>query len=190
MNPDTASNSPSVDSTATSISNLIPNSGQSVSTVWGSADSELLAEITKFKYTENYQNDQYKFVFKYPTGFSAIITPSDYYDVLVVQNSEKKIGLQILISPLPSGFADTKSADSDLSAGVVESSADVSVSSPQAVTIGGSKGKGLAFDSSNESFGGKSYEVWFIHAGHLYQISTYKAFAGFLKGLMKTWIFK
>lgn len=45
-----------------------------------------------------------------------------------------------------------------------------------------------AFDSYDENLG-DTYEVWFIHDGYLYELTTLKAFAGSMRERLATWQF-
>ena len=41
----------------------------------------------------------------------------------------------------------------------------------------------------NNSIMGDTREVWFIHGGFLYEVTTYKEFDTWLAGIMQTWKF-
>ena len=147
------------------------------------ATKEAIAEIPTYQYTETYTSPTYKFSFKYPKEFTtSAVSDGNGGDVVLVQNTAKDIGVQILITPFDGD-------DTDVTEALIRKDIpDMKISDGQEVLVGANR-KGLAFVSDNEAFGGKSREVWFIFNGHLYQISTYAELDGFLKGLFATWQF-
>lgn len=150
------------------------------------ATPEAIAEIAQYEYSKGYRNEAYGFTFRYPADFTVTSMPIDGGDVVLVQNTKKNIGVQILITGTEEGVSEVTEAD------IKASLPELLVQDSQPLLLGedGSSGKGLAFVSDNESFGGKSREVWFVYGGYLYQISTYAELDEFLKGLFATWQFE
>jgi len=143
---------------------------------------EAIAEISNYQYTETYNQPIYGFSFKYPKAFAVSEISSNGSKVILVQNTLKNIGVQIVISPFDG-------ADSDITEAFIKSELpDLKISEPREVLVGSGR-KGLAFMSDNAAFGGKSREVWFVFNNNLYQISAYAELDGFLKGLFGTWKF-
>jgi hypothetical protein len=133
--------------------------------------------------TLEYLNEQYRFSFKYPAGFNVTTVPpmaEKESEVILIENSKTKAGIQIIISPGP---------DMDVTEEMIRTDIpDMKILDPQIVEIGLNH-KGLAFVSHNPGFGGQSREVWFAYKSHLYQISTYAEFDDLLKKIFKTWTF-
>jgi hypothetical protein len=150
------------------------------------ATPEAIAEIPKLNYSETYAHPSGDFSFKYPKDYSVSSIPAEEGEIILVQNIKTSIGVQILISDYE-GSNNILTAD-DISASIP----GLEIKEPQELLIGinGKDGKGVAFLSNNESFGGKSREVWFPYKGKLYQISTYTDLDEFLKGVFSTWAFK
>lgn len=159
------------------------------------ATAEALADIRSYEYTQTYVNSAFGFSFRHPQGFTVTAAPGTGADgeaALLVESGDKKVGIQIVISPY--------GADVDITAALIRADLpNVQIDNPQAVEIGSHR-LGLAFMSDNPAFcappepcaeggGGRSREVWFVFKGNLYQISTYAEFDEFLKGLFDTWQF-
>lgn len=149
------------------------------------ATPEVLADIHAYQYTQTYVNSAFRFSFRHPRGFTVTTAPSaggeDGGTVLLIESGDKKVGVQIVISPY--------GADADITAVLVRADLpNIRVDDPQTVEVGPDR-LGLAFMSDNGAFGGRSREVWFVFNGNLYQISTYAEFDEFLKGLFGTWQF-
>ncbi len=150
--------------------------------LWLFGDTKAENEIKNYEYTETYTSKKYRFTFNYPKEFHVSEIPTGDQDVILIQNPNKEVGAQILVS--------IAQEDVDLTADVIRKDLpDIEIGSPQKVEVGENR-KGLSFVSDNENFGGKSREVWFIYDGNLYQISTYYEFDDFLKGLFKSWKFQ
>ena len=149
------------------------------------ATPEVLADIHLYEYTQTYVNSTFRFSFKHPQSFTVTTVPAagdgDGETILLVESGDKKVGIQMVISPY--------GADVDITAALIRADLpDIKIDDPQAVEIGSNR-LGLAFMSDSRVFGGRSREVWFVFNGNLYQISTYAEFDEFLKGLFGTWQF-
>lgn len=164
--------------------------GSSTSTPVPSADGateqastlDTAAAIKSYEYTQTYSDSTYNFSFKYPEGFTVTTIPlAENGETVLVESSDKKVGIQILVLSYGS--------DVDITEAMVRSDIrDMKISDSQTVEIG-AKRKGLAFMSDNPAFGGQSREVWFVWSGNLYQISTYAEHDEFLKKMFSTWQF-
>lgn len=144
------------------------------------------ASIPEYQYTQTYSNEEYRFSFKYPEGFTVATIPSigegeGGGETILVESSDKKVGIQILISSY--GF------DVDITEAMVRSDIpEMKIENVQEVEIGSGR-KGVAFISDNQAFNGQSREVWFVFNSNLYQISTYAKYDEFLKKIFATWTF-
>jgi hypothetical protein len=130
-----------------------------------------------------YTDEIYKFSLKLPEDFKARKSQVDNTYVVVLENTNTE-GIQIKISPFDSG--ETKILTSDM---IRRDIPDMQIFDEQIIEIGAYH-KGVAFRSNNESFSGRSREVWFIFKGNLYQISTYDRFDELLKDIFATWKFE
>ena len=121
--------------------------------------------------------------FRYPDYMDSSIFDDATGDIILVQSTEKAQGFQVLITPWdePETTLDASMIKRDIP--------DLKITDPQDVLLGES-GKGVAFLSDNESFGGNSREVWFIYGGNLYQISTYARLDPLLQAVLATWKFE
>ncbi len=138
--------------------------------------------------SKKYENAEHYFSFRYPEDFTLSefaepISETEDRDTVLVQNVEKKEGFQVLIS----AFDETGAV---LTAERIKQDLpDLEMRDVQEVLLG-TAGKGVAFLSNNEAFGGASREVWFIIAGRLFQVSTYASQEKILQAVLQTWEFK
>ena len=153
------------------------------------------AAVKSYEYTQDYSDSTYRFSFKYPDDFTVSVVPpaeNGNGETVLIESSDNKVGVQIIISPYGS--------DVDITAEMIARDIpELKISDAQPVEIGPSR-KGLAFMSDNPAFcatpepcaevgGGKSREVWFVFNENLYQISTYAENDEFLKKMFSTWQF-
>lgn len=138
-----------------------------------------------FNFTKEYTNTMYNFSFLYPQTYTAttFFDAVQEADVVLVQHAEQGSGFQIQITPFDENIRilTAQRVKQDLPTLVM---ADV-----QEVDLG-EYGKGIAFMSNNENFGGSSREVWFVWNKNLYQVSTYKHLDTVVQAVMNTWTFR
>ncbi|MEX0931439.1 MAG: hypothetical protein WDZ88_01675 [Candidatus Paceibacterota bacterium] len=139
-------------------------------------------------FTNKYVSEQYSFSFNYPedytsSNFKEPIGENQMRETILVQNVQKKEGFQVLITPFNESGATLTSER------IRRDIPDLEIRQEQEVLLG-SVGKGIAFLSDNEAFGGASREVWFIIGGNLYQISTYASQEKLLQEMLATWKFE
>lgn len=150
----------------------------------GSGSQTSSTPIPEYQYTQDYSDPTYNFSFKYPEGFTVTVVPSaeeGQGETVLIESSDNKVGVQIIISPYGS--------DADITAEMIARDIpELKISDAQPVEIGPSR-KGLAFMSDNPAFSGKSREVWFVFNKNLYQISAYAENDEFLKKMFSTWQF-
>src|SRR3989344_993891 len=147
------------------------------------ASPEAVTGIPRFSYTNNYSNSRFGFSLKHPADFKVTEFPNEKGgETIIIQNPKTQIGVQIVVAP-------NQGQNIDITEELVRAEIpDMKISAGEKVVIDGG-GKGLAFISDNEAFGGASREVWFVFRGNVYQISTYAEFDEFLKGIFGTWKF-
>lgn len=144
------------------------------------------AAVSSVKEAVRYSHKAPDFSFDKPEGYTVGALPGeDGGQTLVVQKSvgsgTSYSGFQIVITPLDEPMTLTPDLiKSDLPG--------TSVSGAQKISLDG-KGNGMMFSSNNESFGGKSFEIWFATPTHLYQITSYAGFAPELQKIIGTWKF-
>lgn len=134
--------------------------------------------------SQSYKSDLYPFSFKYPTEYSVNeIKSEDGVGNTTVLQDGKGNGFQIVVSPFdePGSVLTKERIQADIP--------DLVISESQEVTLG-ANGRGVAFKSDNELFGGASREVWFVFDGNLYQISTYIRNDLLLQAVLGTWEFR
>jgi hypothetical protein len=106
---------------------------------------------------------------EYGKGNTSTITFED-------QKGDK--GFQVFVVPYSDATVSAERFAMDVPSGVMLDA--------QEVTVDGARGS--AFFSQNLIMG-ETREVWFIHDGFLYEISTYKDLDLWLASIMKTWEF-
>ncbi len=167
-------------------SNILNNNPWSQESLARRGTGENSESITNdFNFTQTYTHTKYNFSFLYPETYSAttFFDEAVQADVVLVQEAEKGVGFQIQITPfdvdVPVLTAERVKRDLP----------SMTISDVQEIDLG-EYGKGIAFMSNNENFGGSSREIWFVWKGYLYQISTYKYLDSILQAIMNTWEFK
>ena len=130
-------------------------------------------------HTEVYRNDRYGFQYNHTP--EAKITEYDEGGgamTIVHENEEKVRGMQIFIVP----YAEEKITDerfyADVPSGVRENAEDTTLDGVRAVT----------FNSFDESLG-ETREIWVIHKGHLYEITTFKGVGLWFTPIIQSWRF-
>lgn len=131
-----------------------------------------------------YTHPRLGFSFEKPEGYTVgSIKGDDGSETLVVQPSggNAKQGFQIFINPLDEPL--------DLTPQTVQRELPgTAVDNPLRITLDGVK-NAMMFGSNNESFGGKSYEIWFATNSYVYQVTSYAEFAKQLQQIIGTWKF-
>lgn len=130
---------------------------------------------------QTYTNSTYNFSFKYPEGFTvANFQEGEYGETILVRKKEGKESLQIFISPFDEPSPLTKER-------ILEDLPDMLVENAQQRLLKNGA-VGLIFFSQESSLG-RTREVWFVHNGYLYQVSTYAELDSWLAGILATWRF-
>ena len=126
-----------------------------------------------------YKNIPYNFSLFYPKG----LTVSEHAEgegasTVTFQNVENKEGFQIFIIPYSKPIVSEERFARDVPSGIRLDLKDVKVDGVV----------GAAFYSTNPSLG-ETREVWVIHLGYLYEVTTLKALDSWLDDIIKTWKF-
>lgn len=112
----------------------------------------------------SYVHESPNFTFVVPEGHNVGTFEEGGGQSVVVQNTATGLGFQIFVSAF----------DEDIQTltpeRIKQDVPNIIMERPQQVSVQGNTG--LAFVSQNPAFG-KSREVWFVHSGYLYQMSTY-----------------
>lgn len=128
------------------------------------------------------------FSFRYPDGFKISSTAEELGETILVQKEGggAKEGFQIFISEFDEpGPITGERIKIDLPEIVIEQPQDIELGiRNQESGIGA-----LIFFSQDESFG-KTREVWFVHKGFLYQVTSKAEFDNQLSQIMATWRFR
>lgn len=128
-----------------------------------------------------YQNDRYGFYFYHSP--EANITEYDEGDgatTIVQENFSNLRGLQIFIVPYTEPTVSEERFKLDIPSGVIKNLATT--------TLGKIKVPAITFNSFDENLG-ETREIWFIHEGHLYEITTFKGIRDWLTPIIQSWRF-
>ena len=126
-----------------------------------------------------YRSEQYRFAFFYPNGLSvSAYDEGQGASTITFQNPDPAQGFQIFIVPYGAQQVSTERFKKDEPSGVMQD--------PRDVTIDGAIA--TSFYSTDAALGDTA-EVWFIHGGYLFEVTTPKSLAGWLSQIMVTWQF-
>ena len=131
--------------------------------------------------TKEYSNADYHFSILYPKGVTALErTRASSKDPLFVvfQDPQTNQGFQIYAFSYPSPAITQARFNMDEPSGVLNS--------PQNVSVAGASG--IMF-LSHDSVIGTIREIWFIHQGILYEITTAQSLDQWMQSIMQTWQF-
>lgn len=126
-----------------------------------------------------YQSAAYHFSLFYPKDIVVNERPEGGGAVTITfQNVEKAEGFQIFVVPYNESQVSEQRFKQDVPSGVRESLTDIVVDGAT----------GAAFYSTNIALGA-TREVWFIHGGFLYEVTTLKPLETWLNEIMRSWKF-
>ena len=129
-----------------------------------------------------YTDSQYKFSFEYPKNFTATkFQEGEEGDTILVQEKESKKSFQIFISPFDEPGPLTAER-------VLQDLPDLIINNPEQRVL--KNGAVALVFFSEESSIGETREIWFVHNGYLYQISTYKELDSLVAKIISTWRFQ
>ncbi len=130
--------------------------------------------------SKEYRNEAFKFSLHYPKN----LTFTEYKEqgdamTIVFESEDAQWGFQIYITPY-SGTTITKERFAlDSPSGVFKEPLEVMIDGQRAVLFFG-----------KNSIMGETREVWIIHGGYLYEVTTYSDLDAWLGSIMQTWKFE
>jgi hypothetical protein len=128
-----------------------------------------------------YTNQADGFSFVPPAGLTVTELPDDTgdgIDTFIIQDALAQHGVQLLVIPLDD--------PSPLTPARIEDETGLTPSNVEAVE---EPAPGLSFTSDNDAWGGTSSDIWFIHAGNVYELTTYPKDAALLRAIVASWHF-
>ncbi len=126
-----------------------------------------------------YRNERYRFALLYPNSLSV-----KAYDegggamTVTFQNIKAAEGFQIFIVPYAQNQISEARFRQDEPSGIRQKPLNVSIDAVAATS----------FYSSNVSLGDTA-EIWFLHGGYLFEVTTVKPLAPWLSAIMQNWQF-
>jgi hypothetical protein len=125
-----------------------------------------------------YQSMLYRFRLLYPQ----VMVVKEYSDgdgtTVVFEEPQSGAGFQIFIIPYSEAQITEERFKKDVPSGVMES--------PEDVLVDGMRAR--AFNSSDQLVG-ETREVWFLHNGFLYEVTTHRSLKEVLSNILATWQF-
>jgi len=129
-----------------------------------------------------YENIDYGFSIEHPVELETEVVYEDNGQTILFQKPNEQIGFQIFITEFD-GKEEVLT-----SSRILEDLESAVIDNPQEVTIGDDI-RALIFWSSASGIG-KTREVWFIHNGFLYEITTYARLDSWLAQILSTMKFR
>ena len=126
-----------------------------------------------------YRSEQYRFALFYPDNLKASI-----YDegggaaTITFENAATASGFQVFITPYGARQVSAERFKKDVPSGVMRE--------PQQIAIDGAP---ATMFFSQDTFLGDTREVWFIHGGYLFEVTTPKVLDADLAHVMLSWAF-
>lgn len=130
-------------------------------------------------HTETYRNEKYGFQYNHPP--QAVITEYDEGGgamTLVHENHEHVRGMQIFIVPYAEATISEERFRMDVPSGVRKNVEETTLDGVRAVTF-----------NSLDSRLGETREVWLIHNGYLFEITTFRGVGNWFTPLIQSWRF-
>lgn len=126
-----------------------------------------------------YRNTAYRFSLLYPQELEV----KEYLEggnaiTITFQDTKKEDGFQLFIMPYQELQVSEERFKQDLPSGVRTNMSDVSIDGAT----------GATFYSVNQTLG-ETREVWFIHDGFLFEVTTLKPLEAWLDAILQTWEF-
>ncbi len=158
--------------------NAVPNKDEESTQVVGREEGVSLGEK---KNTFLYTHPRYGFTLEFPNELAIERHPlGTASEVIVFEQEGEKRGFQIFATPYVGESITEERLQQDVKGGKIEEPAEVIIGDNQ---------RALVFWSTDPSVG-RLREVWFIHKGFLYEVSTYAEFDQWLGGVLQTWKFE
>ena len=129
--------------------------------------------------SREYRNEHYGFSLFYPEGTAVKeFDEGGGASTIVFENAEKAQGFQIFMVPYGESQVSEERFLTDVPSGVRQNPRDFYIDGAVAASFY-SKNIGL----------GDTWEIWFIHTGFLYEVTTLKNLDAWLGDIMKSWKF-
>ncbi len=133
---------------------------------------------TSIPVDETYRNRQFHFSVQYPAAISPVEKQESGTLTVIFQGASGEEGFQVYAAPFPKKAITDDQFLRDVPSGVRNELRSITISSTPAT----------AFYSTDAQIG-DTFEVWFIHGGVLYEVTTYKEFENDLMQILSTWSF-
>ena len=128
---------------------------------------------------KEYQNAPYDFSVLVPDDVTVhLIEEGQGAVTITFENAKEAQGFQIFIVPYSGDQVSAERFSQDIPSGVRKNARDITIDGATA----------SSFDSTNFVVG-ETAEIWFIHGGFLYEVTTLKPLEHWLSGIMETWKF-
>ena len=127
-------------------------------------------EYTNTKYGFSFYHAPESVVKEYDEGGGAM--------TVTLENFERLRGMQVFIVPYGESTISEERFHKDLPSGVRTNVANATIDGVKAVTF-----------NSQDSFLGDTREIWFIHNGYLYEVTTFAGVANWFTPIIQSWKF-
>lgn len=126
-----------------------------------------------------YRNEQYRFSLLYPEGMRVKeFDEGTGASTITFEKGDKGLGFQIFMVPYNLPQVTEERFRQDVPLGIRENSSNLQI------------GGVLASSFDSDSFGlGQTREIWFIHGGFLFEVTTFRIQGVWLSEIMGTWTF-
>jgi hypothetical protein len=151
--------------------------------VWGFVQSkEVRGDAEPVTLSETYTHAEPGFSFRYPATFTVSEIPQaeDSALLLVEDPTRERQGFQV--SSMPYDEAEPLTPER-----IRQDVPDITMENAQPFRVAGEPG--ISFVQQQDPALGKTYEVWFVHNGMLYEAATYADRAALLHDVLSTWTF-
>lgn len=127
-------------------------------------------------HTETYRNE--RFGFQYNHTPQAIVTEYDEGGAVTIvhENHERVRGMQIFIVPYSEATISEERFLLDVPSGVIKNMEETTLDGVRAVTF-----------NSYDARLGETREIWLIHHGHLFEITTFKGVSNWFTPIIQSW---
>jgi hypothetical protein len=133
--------------------------------------------------SETYIHPEFGFSFGYPASFTVNEIPHGEGStfVLVEDSAHPRQGFQVFTQPYDDAQPLTE-------ARIRQDQPDIAMESVAPTQVAGAPA--ISFVQFQTDDVGKTYEVWFVHQGTLYEVATYAERAAELRDILGTWTFR
>lgn len=127
-----------------------------------------------------YESDTYSFSLLYPMGLQVSETVEGAgASTIVFQDARSGKGFQIFVVPYKEPQVSPERFARDIPSGVIEAMRDITIDGATAASF-----------YSQHTLLGETAEIWFVHDGFLYEVTTLAPLDDWLSEIMLTWRFE